>query len=105
VAAALVGVQQQEEVAAAQGSATGGEWPADHHSHQQQQQQQDQEEEEEEEAGTCSICMDRRVALSVSSCAHGLCLPCAYQLCAKARAAPLCPFCRRPIEGFSGAAA
>jgi hypothetical protein len=59
----------------------------------------------EEEAGTCPICMDRPVALQVSSCSHGLCLVCAFQLCSKGRNAPLCPFCRQTIGDFEAAAA
>jgi hypothetical protein len=52
------------------------------------------------DASTCAICMDADVAIRVASCSHGMCLRCAFQLCSKGRAAPLCPFCRQPIAGF-----
>lgn len=48
----------------------------------------------------CAICMDRRLQLHVQPCDHALCLPCAYQLCARGLTAPLCPFCRGPIRSF-----
>jgi hypothetical protein len=48
--------------------------------------------------------MDGRAALAVSSCSHSLCLQCAFKLCCKAKAVPLCPFCRQPIGGFAAAA-
>ena len=48
----------------------------------------------------CSICMDAALEVSISICRHGLCRQCAYQLCARGLAAPLCPFCRGPIQRF-----
>lgn len=58
----------------------------------------------DEDARTCAICMDRWVGISLG-CGHQMCVPCAFQLCGKVRAAPLCPFCRDPIAGFEAAGA
>ncbi len=48
----------------------------------------------------CFICMDSALEVSISSCQHSLCRQCAYQLCARGLAAPLCPFCRGTIQHF-----
>lgn len=49
----------------------------------------------------CSICMDRQVGVRMASCEHTICLQCAYQVCAKGRTRPLCPYCRQEISGFA----
>jgi hypothetical protein len=51
-------------------------------------------------ANCCAICMDHAVAIQLTSCAHTLCMQCAFHLCSKGNATPLCPFCRTPIAGF-----
>lgn len=58
---------------------------------------------EQADANVCSICMDHAVAVLVAGCAHGLCIQCAFQLCAKGRDLPCCPFCRQKIHGFDTA--
>lgn len=58
---------------------------------------------DDEDPDVCAICMDRAACARISSCAHGMCLQCAFLLCAKGRAAPNCPFCRQPIDGFAKA--
>lgn len=54
----------------------------------------------DDDLNVCSICMDLPVAVLVSGCHHGLCVQCAFQLCAKGRDLPSCPFCRQKIGGF-----
>jgi hypothetical protein len=54
----------------------------------------------EDDTGVCAICMDLPVSVMVSSCHHGLCVQCAYQLTVKGRELPSCPFCRQRISGF-----
>lgn len=54
----------------------------------------------EEDEGLCSICMDRPLEAQISGCDHQMCLQCAYQMCARGLASPLCPFCRGPINTF-----
>lgn len=50
----------------------------------------------------CTICMDRDVRVHVVGCTHKLCFQCARKLCDSAdHQLPQCPYCRRPIEGFS----
>ena len=51
-------------------------------------------------AQACPICMDAQLEVAVSGCSHALCGRCAYQLCARGLAAPVCPFCRGPIQRF-----
>ena len=48
----------------------------------------------------CSICMDSGLEVAISGCQHSLCRRCAYQLCARGLATPLCPFCRGTIQHF-----
>ena len=48
----------------------------------------------------CFICMDAALEVSISTCQHSLCRQCAYQLCARGLAPPLCPFCRGTIQRF-----
>mmetsp|Transcript_8096 Transcript_8096/g.19916 ORF Transcript_8096/g.19916 Transcript_8096/m.19916 type:complete len:1220 (-) Transcript_8096:755-4414(-) len=55
---------------------------------------------EDEERGMCPICMDTPISVVVSSCQHGLCVQCAFQLTVKGRELPSCPFCRQKIGGF-----
>jgi len=47
---------------------------------------------EEDEHGMCPICMDTPISVTVSSCHHGLCVQCAFQLTVKGRELPSCPF-------------
>jgi formate dehydrogenase maturation protein FdhE len=54
----------------------------------------------DEEQGMCPICMDTPISVVVSSCQHGLCVQCAFQLTVKGRELPSCPFCRQKIGGF-----
>ena len=56
-----------------------------------------------EEGDWCAICMDQRLEVRVTPCEHALCLPCAYQLCARGLSAPACPFCRGTIRSFNAA--
>lgn len=44
--------------------------------------------------------MDAQLEVAVGGCGHALCTRCAYQLCARGLAAPVCPFCRRAIQRF-----
>ncbi|EIE20806.1 hypothetical protein COCSUDRAFT_54237 [Coccomyxa subellipsoidea C-169] len=48
----------------------------------------------------CAICMDSGLEISIAGCGHSLCGRCAYQLCARGLAAPVCPFCRGVIQQF-----
>ncbi|BDA42334.1 probable E3 ubiquitin-protein ligase XBOS32 at N-terminal half [Coccomyxa sp. Obi] len=48
----------------------------------------------------CAICMDAGLEISIGGCGHSLCSRCAYQLCARGLAAPVCPFCRGVIQQF-----
>ncbi|KAK9901580.1 hypothetical protein WJX75_003093 [Coccomyxa subellipsoidea] len=48
----------------------------------------------------CAICMDASLEISIGGCGHSLCSRCAYQLCARGLAAPVCPFCRGVIHQF-----
>jgi hypothetical protein len=51
---------------------------------------------------------DRRcwLQVSVGGCGHGLCVKCAYRLCARGGLAlPCCPFCRSTIAAFETASA
>lgn len=58
----------------------------------------------DDDVNVCSICMDLPVAVLISGCHHGLCVQCAFQLCAKGRDLPSCPFCRQKIGGFEAKA-
>lgn len=43
--------------------------------------------------------------VAVGGCGHGLCVKCAYRLCARGGLAlPCCPFCRSTIAAFETAA-
>jgi hypothetical protein len=48
----------------------------------------------------CAICMDAVLEVSIGGCGHALCRRCAYQLCARGLASPICPFCRGAIQQF-----
>lgn len=53
-------------------------------------------------SSTCHICMDRPQAVKVLGCNHDVCFQCARRLCAgEDHAVPQCPFCRRPIDGWT----
>lgn len=48
----------------------------------------------------CGICLEAELDVAVNGCRHGLCIDCAIRLCEVNKKPPLCPFCRKFIEGF-----
>lgn len=44
-----------------------------------------------------------QMQVAAGGCGHGLCVRCAYQLCARGLALPACPFCRATINSFEPA--
>ncbi len=51
----------------------------------------------------CQISRLAQLQVAAGGCGHGLCVRCAYQLCARGLALPACPFCRATINAFEPA--
>lgn len=54
----------------------------------------------DEEEEDCGVCLDADEEVAINGCDHMLCVECAISLCMAHKKPPMCPFCRRIINGF-----